>query len=243
MSPFEELAAYQLQTGGVPLDGRLVIDPSRLGSPRVLHFGNAQDEYQAALSESALFDTSDRGQIELTGKDARAFVHNFCTNDVKRLTAGEGCEAFMTNVKGRILAHVFVFVTRDSVWIDLPADHDETIAAHLDHYHFQESVEIRKRTENFGELYAAGPHASDHLRSAGLSVPPIAAYQHAMSEVQEWPVVLRRVDLWQTPGFLISASREHLVNLWQLLSEHICPARCAGLSQLPHPGRIPRLGC
>ena len=68
-----------------------------------LHFGNAAAEYESARNACALIDIGDRTQIEITGNDRATFLHNFCTNDIKALQPGEGCEAFITNVKGRVL--------------------------------------------------------------------------------------------------------------------------------------------
>ena len=38
------------------------------------------------------FDVSDRVQIEVTGRDRVKFLHSFCTNDIKKLLPGQGCE-------------------------------------------------------------------------------------------------------------------------------------------------------
>ena len=50
--------------------------------------------YDAARSEAALFDVSDRGKVAVTGKEAASFLHNLSTNDVKNLKPGTGCELF-----------------------------------------------------------------------------------------------------------------------------------------------------
>src|SRR5262245_65437856 len=63
------------------------------------HFGDVTSEYAQAVQSAALFDASHRGKIELTGGDARAFLHNLCTNDITGLAVGAGCEAFLTTAK------------------------------------------------------------------------------------------------------------------------------------------------
>ena len=225
MGSTDELVSYQRQSDGRPIDDGLLASPGNLGHPLFLHFGDAAAEYQAAQQDSVLFDVSDRSQIELAGKDARAFLHNFCTNDIKRLTAGEGCEAFMTNAKGRILAHIFAFVTQEAVWIDLPHTHEETILAHLDRYLFKEDVKLRRRTDEFGDLYVSGPRSPAGLAQLGLATESLRNFAHTLTVVQGLPLVVRRVDLWQSPGFLLSTERQHLVPLWQtLVAGQIRPA-------------------
>ncbi|MGH7199269.1 MAG: hypothetical protein ACREJB_01600, partial [Planctomycetaceae bacterium] len=61
----------------------------------VLHYGDPRGEYRAARETCAVFDLSGRTQMELTGDDRAKFLNNFCTNDIKRLAPGQGCEAFV----------------------------------------------------------------------------------------------------------------------------------------------------
>src|SRR5207302_3568049 len=72
------------------------------------HYGNALAEYQDARQHAALFDRSHHGQVEVTGADAASFLHNLCTNDVKNLPAGTGCEAFLTTGQAKIVAFVLM---------------------------------------------------------------------------------------------------------------------------------------
>ena len=65
-----------------------------------------------------LLDLSDRTQLEITGSDRAKFLHGFCTNDIKKLLSGQGCEAFVCNVHGKVLGHIFVYCAESSLWID-----------------------------------------------------------------------------------------------------------------------------
>ena len=74
-----------------------------------LHYGNAREEYVALTSAVGMADFGQRTQVELTGADRQTFLHNLCTNEVRRLTPGTGCEAFLCNAQGHILALVNIF--------------------------------------------------------------------------------------------------------------------------------------
>ena len=219
MSDSGELLHYQLGPGGgIPWDDTTAPHVCALCQPQVAHFGDALSEYRAAQQSSAVFSLSDRVQIEMTGKDARTFLHNFCSNDVKRLAPGDGCEAFITNVKGRILAHVFAFVTEHAVWLDSPPTDEERLVAHFDRYLFSEDVQLCGHTQEMGELYVAGGQSVAHLAALGIPADSLANLQHTMATVDGIRVAARRVELWNCPGFLISAQRQRLVELWQRLS-------------------------
>lgn len=204
-------------------------------APRAVHFGDPRVEYEAATSAAALFDLSDRSQIEVTGGDRVTFLHNFCTNDVKKLQAGEGGEAFVTNVKGRILAHVFVFATDQALWIETVANAEETLLAHLDRYLITEDVELHGRTAELGELFVSGKQASQALNNNGIDVPDLGPYGHTSAQPGEFPVVVRRVDLLGAPGYLVSVARAYVATLWEQL--HEAGAQPAGSAAF-HPLRI-----
>ena len=83
-----------------------VFGESQAGAPPV-SYGNPHGEYAVATSEAALIDCTDRIHIVLRGADRADFLHNFCTNDIRALKPGEGCEAFVTNIQGKVLGHIF----------------------------------------------------------------------------------------------------------------------------------------
>jgi folate-binding protein YgfZ len=103
-----------------------------------------------ALDREYLKLKSGRGAVELTGwssvsvtgTDRQSFLHNFCTNDVKRLVSGESCEAFFCNAKGKIVGHG-VIGCRDNelVFAGAPGQ-AAALAAHLDRYIIREDVKL-----------------------------------------------------------------------------------------------------
>lgn len=147
-------------------------------APLAAHFGDPRAEYAAARGEAALFDLSDRTQVELSGRDRAKFLHNFCTNEIKLLQPGQGCEAFVTNVKGRVLGHVFVFAAPESLWIESVAGAEDALVAHLDRYLIAEDVTIHRRTAECGELFVSGPRAAERLESAGVAAAGAAPREH-----------------------------------------------------------------
>src|SRR3954466_15936665 len=72
------------------------------------HYGHEDAEYRAALETAVIFDLSHFTKVELAGPDARPFLHNLCTNDVKDLPGGGGCETFLTTNKARVIGHGWV---------------------------------------------------------------------------------------------------------------------------------------
>ncbi|MBI3865115.1 MAG: aminomethyl transferase family protein [Planctomycetia bacterium] len=170
--------------------------------------GNPVNEYTAAVAGAALFDLSHWTQLELTGADRAKFLHNFCTNDIKALAPGNGCEAFVTNVQGKILAHLFVYAGEDSLFLISAPGTGPRIVDHLSRYQINEDVAFRDLSAERGLVLLAGPCAATTLRDVGCEVQLFVNGQH--QRVQWGPAELRvfRNDLLRLSGFLGSAPPE-----------------------------------
>ena len=113
-----------------------------------LEYGDPLGEFGSLCDGAAVTDAGRRTVIELTGSDNAKYLHNFCTNDIKALGNGEGCEAFLTNVKGRILANIFVQRIGDSLLFDCDEGMSESLMLHLDRFLITEDVELHDRTQD-----------------------------------------------------------------------------------------------
>ncbi|MCA9213613.1 MAG: folate-binding protein YgfZ [Planctomycetales bacterium] len=135
-----------------------------------------------------------RTRIEVSGSDRASFLHNFCTNDIKKLTPGEGCEAFFTNVQGKTICHGFLFAQDDSIVIDTVADQGEFLVTHLDRYLITEDVKLADRSSEFATLAVGGPTLPAVLERLGLSVPEKYC-QHRAGIVADATVSIFRVNV------------------------------------------------
>jgi hypothetical protein len=170
------------------------------------------------VGDVLLLDPGDRVTIELQGGDRQAFLHNLCTNEIRRLRPGEGCEAFLTNIKGRIVGHILVFAEETSLWIDTVPGCETAVAAHLERYHITEDVEIRPRTAELAAFLVTGGRASDWLSDLTGAVPAVLG-AHQRTSIVGCEVMLRRVPLTPDPSFELVVSRAALSTLHRLLQE------------------------
>ncbi|MEO8586547.1 MAG: glycine cleavage T C-terminal barrel domain-containing protein [Acidobacteriota bacterium] len=69
-----------------------------------------------------LFDLGARGALVLSGKDRASFLHGLVTNDVKKLTPGQGCAAAFLTAKGKMLADCVVLCEEDRLELDCEAE-------------------------------------------------------------------------------------------------------------------------
>ena len=141
-------------------------------------------EYAALTSGAGLVDLNDSTLVEISGDDRAAFLHNLCTNEIRKLPAGAGCEAFLLNVQGKILFYVLVFSGSDSLVLQTSPGHGERLVAHLDRYLIREKVTLADRSAESAELLLAGQTAAELLGKLGASELPTARLQSVKARLQ-----------------------------------------------------------
>ena len=179
-----------------------------------------QADYAAARSVAVVLDLSDHTHLELTGADRARFLHGFCTNEIKALKPGQGTEAFITNVQGRVLGHIFVFATESSLWLDTVAGQSDRLVKHLSRYQITEDVSFANRSDEWAELLVAGPQAMEIVSKTTAHASPTNHLDHVaapgvLSDAAALQV--RRFDILGVPGFLLLAPRESLPKLTALV--------------------------
>lgn len=131
--------------------------------------------------ETLLFDQSRRAKVEMRGADRAAFLNSFCTNDIVKLPAGGGCEAFLTSGQAKILARLLVFAAPDALWIDADFGLAPKIIQHLERYVITEQVEMFDRTDALAEWHLAGAGANFGRRWPELK--PLEMLEQALAGV------------------------------------------------------------
>jgi len=170
-------------------------------------------DYLALTEAAGLVDFSRRTLVELTGKDRASFLHNFCTNEIRKLPAGAGCEAFITSVQGKTLAYVSVFATPDALILETAPDQADKIIAHLDRFVIREDVTLSNRGLQWGELLLAGPRSADLLAGLATGELPgnrLTSTQLVLAGATVW---LRRVEVAGPFGFLVECPRDELAKI------------------------------
>jgi folate-binding protein YgfZ len=99
-------------------------------------------EHAAIVEGGGTVALDDWSTVRVTGADRASFLHNMCTNDVKGLRTGESCEAFFTDVKGKIVAHAFLFAEAEALELLLEPGQAVRLLSHLDRYIIREDVQL-----------------------------------------------------------------------------------------------------
>lgn len=152
------------------------------------------DQYNALTQVVGFVPLTGRTIIEVTGPDRLQILQSFTTNDVKRLTPGQGCEAFVTSPQGKTLGHVFIFCEADKHVLDTTPDQSRALIDHFSRYIITEDAFFTDKIAEFTDLLVAGPEAAGLLSSLTGEPMPTAMLGHRVSSIAGQAVVIRRVE-------------------------------------------------
>lgn len=117
--------------------------------------------YDAATTTSAGVPLSGWTTVRLTGADRALFLHNMCTNDIRSLSASQQTEAFLTDVKGKIVGHVIVLAEPDQLLLLTVPGQAERIMSSLERYIIREDVQLFDDSA-YAWALDVGPAAAKH---------------------------------------------------------------------------------
>jgi len=120
-----------------------------------------QSNYRALKDDAAAVEI-DSCLVQLVGSDRHCFLHNFCTNEIKKLPGQGVCEAFILDGKGKILFHVYVLNGQDALWLYSVANDCAAIIEHLDKYLLRDDVQMSVVSDRKSK-FVTGPNAESAL--------------------------------------------------------------------------------
>ena len=158
-----------------------------------------RSQYEALRGAVAFSVLPTRSQVEVTGSDRAALLHNLSTNDINKLTSGQECETLFADVQGKAVGYGLVAAHDDSMWLDVAAGQAENLVGHLDRYVISEDVQFTDHSDARATLLVAGPQAETTLSELTPNVPQ-PVYSHAVDA----EMFVRRVPWVGEDCFLLS---------------------------------------
>jgi aminomethyltransferase len=130
--------------------------------------------YEALRNGAAWLDLSARGRITARGRDRVRLLHNITSNDVKKMTPGAGCYAFLLNPQGRIQADLNLFSFADHFLIDTEPELREKVQQLIRRYIISDQVELEDVTSQTAAIGVEGPLAESVQLPDGCTKAPFS---------------------------------------------------------------------
>jgi folate-binding protein YgfZ len=135
------------------------------------HRGDPLAEQRAMSRGAAVVDRGHRGVITVTGPERLSWLHLLLTQHVSELPADTGTEALVLDINGRVMHHMVVAHTADTVFLDTEPGEVPELLGYLQKMVFWSKVEPADATDRFAVLSLVGPDTPQVLAAAGVAVP------------------------------------------------------------------------
>jgi folate-binding protein YgfZ len=135
--------------------------------------------YKAARHGAAILEQDWLGALRLTGPDRTSWLQGMVTNDVARLSPGQGCYAAHLNAQGKLVAQMNILVEPDAIWIVTERTSLQKLAEAFDKLIIMEDVQVQNVSEEYEVLGVLGPDARSVLEAwLGEPLSLDGAYTH-----------------------------------------------------------------
>jgi glycine cleavage system T protein len=232
------LADYYLSQGATLGEYHGALVPS--------YFTDPVAEHRAVREASGLFDFSFRGKFAMKGRDHAKFLHRMVSNDIKRLTLGQGTYATLLNPQGHILVDMRLYCAEERFFVDTDADLRDKALKGLKRYVIADQVEFEPL-----ELYALafqGPRSRPLLeKTLHISLPAMQEFDHFANNYAGFPVRVVCASSTGEEGYEVWAGAKGLLALWgaacgQAPTYGTLPCGTQALESLRIEAGIPRYG-
>lgn len=160
---------------------------------------------------------TDLGLIAATGEDAATFLHNQLTNDVEHLSMQDARLAAYCSPKGRMLASLLVWRTKDTIFLQVPREIQPAIQKRLQMFVLRSKVKLSDATEQYPIIGLAGTQAQSVL-NAYFPELPAAPYRKTDSDAG---TLIRMADAGGIARYQWIATAETARSAWPALRESL----------------------
>ena len=187
------------------------------GTPLPLRYGPLASEIAAVRSRAGLIDLSHLPAITITSPDAKRWCNGMFTNNIRKLTSGQGNRSAMCDDRGRVQGLIDLYCTSDEDFfgvldgVELP-----WFQKRYGMFMVLDDIELESCEDEIVVLSLQGPTAGSLLTSLGLPTPE-ADHGHEAVEHNGATLRIARRDRTGSGGFDLFVTVEGAQSLWQAL--------------------------
>lgn len=206
-----------------------------------LQYQGIREEHLAVRNHCGLFDASHMGEIEILGRDRRAFVNYLLTNDVDRIEPGRTRSSLICQDDGGVVDDLFVMDLGDRYLLIVNASNSETdfawIRARAEGFRLRyasprvqtvggvsspedSDVTVNDVSDQYALLALQGPRAEDVLGSVlGVALSHIKYFHFEQVSYCDENILVSRTGYTGEDGFEILLPPSLSPDLWCRLLE------------------------
>jgi aminomethyltransferase len=196
-----------------------------------VEFNSIRTEHESVRESVGIFDVSHMGEIEVHGSDATELMQRLTTNDVTRLSSGEGQYSAITDERGIILDDTVVYnldtdTENDSEYLFIPnAGNDEEMYARWTNYRDEWDLdcEIENATEQYAMFAVQGPDSEDLVAEAATdTIRDIDSFEIETVTIEESECLASRTGYTGEDGFELLLPWGDAETVWEAFDCQPC---------------------
>ena len=189
------------------------------GASVAAHFGDPDQEYEAAHHGVGLAHRSRRALVRVSGSDRSKFLQGLLTSDVADLAPGEGRAALFLDTKGHVRGVLDLWSEEDAIVAGCDVGFVESALPDVAKYVLAADVSIEDRRGLETVIAVHGAGSEESLARAGIDMPDESPRAHAAGEIAGAEVRLARTPDLGTPGVEVHVPTEAVDEVWATLEE------------------------
>ena len=192
-----------------------------------VQYTSITDEHLAVRNAAGIFDISHMGEVTVSGAGAEEFLNRTLTNDIRKLTPGDGQYTLMCNERGGVIDDLYVFklseavyfliinasrISADVTWLDMQAAK------------FSGDLKMTDASHNYAAVAVQGPRVQEFINDCiptnSLSCARVARVtdlkknQIGGFKFENHSVLVSRTGYTGEDGFEIVGGDEIILHLW-----------------------------
>ena len=181
-----------------------------------VQYSSIMDEHHVTRTALGVFDISHMGQFFVQGSAAAAWLNRMLTNNVERLSIGQGQYTLMLNERGGVIDDLIIYRVCDEAWLLIvnAAKIEEDLAWLRGH--LTEGVELDDRSAQYAGLAIQGPQAG-HWFEAFFGDATVAPARNGILRLERKsvPMFIARTGYTGEDGFELFFPAEQAVPVFR----------------------------
>ncbi|MBX6342763.1 MAG: glycine cleavage system aminomethyltransferase GcvT, partial [Thermomicrobiaceae bacterium] len=183
------------------------------------------EEHRTVRTTAGLFDLGHMGQLDVSGRDAEAFLQYVTTNDVSQLEPGQAQYSMMLYPNGGVVDDIIVYrrPSGEGYFVVINAANVDKDVAWLQEQRARRSdldVEIRDVSGETGMIAIQGPRAEEILQKiTDADLSKVEYFTSIEAKVDGVPCLIGRTGYTGEDGFEIYCPIAATCQIWDRLLE------------------------
>lgn len=199
-----------------------------------VQYTSITDEHLAVRNAAGIFDISHMGEVTVSGAAAAAFLNHIFTNDIGKITPGQGQYTLMCNERGGAIDDLYAYCLSDGVYLlvinasRIPND-VAWLQARAEEFGRADELRLTDASHNYSAIAVQGPRVKEFIADcipgasiSAMRVPSVT--QLKKNEIGGFcigreGVLVSRTGYTGEDGFEIVGEDAAIKHLWDVVLE------------------------